>query len=133
MVIIINFRWLDDISASLAVARDLTTQGYRLSVLALGATQPDTDALRDLARTGGGAFSVLTASDHDLDNVLLELDQASSMQARMGTGGRTLDRTWCLVVAVTVDIGCGWFSPWMAFGIVGDPDAAAACTCVRVA
>lgn len=77
---------LDDISASLAVARDLISQGYRLSVLALGATQSDASALRELARNGGGAFSMLTAGDQDLDNVLLELDQASSMQERMGTG-----------------------------------------------
>jgi Ca-activated chloride channel homolog len=106
---------LDDISASLAVARDLTTQGYRLSVLALGATQPDTDALRELARTGGGAFSVLTAGDHDLDSVLLELDQTSSIQARMDTGvERWIERgVWLLpllLILGAVGFRRGWLS-----------------------
>ena len=118
---------LDDISASLAVARDLTAQGYRLSVLALGATQPDTDALKELARTGGGAFSMLTAGDHDLDDVLLELDQASSMQERMDTGmiERWIERgVWLLPLLLMLGAAGfrrGWLSGMLVILMLPPP------------
>lgn len=106
---------LDDISASLSVARDLTAQGYRLSVLALGASHSDTDALRELARTGGGAFSMLTAGDHDLDVVLLELDQASSMQESMDTGiERWIERgAWLLPLLLMLG-AAGFRRGWLS-------------------
>lgn len=118
---------LDDISASLAVARDLTAQGYRLSVLALSATQPDTDALKELARTGGGAFSMLTADDHDLDDVLLELDQASSMQERMDTGmiERWIERgVWLLPLLLMLGAAGfrrGWLSGMLVILMLPPP------------
>lgn len=106
---------LDDISASLAVARDLSAQGYRLSVLALGTTQPDADALRELARNGGGAFSILTPDDHDLDNVLLELDQTSSMQERMDTGvARWIERGVWLLPFLLILGAAGFRRGWLS-------------------
>lgn len=106
---------LDDISTSLAVARDLSAQGYRLSVLALGTTQSDTDALRELARNGGGAFSMLTPGDHDLDNVLLELDQTSSMQERMDTGAtRWIERGVWLLPMLLILCAAGFRRGWLS-------------------
>ena len=78
---------LADPAAALSVAAELRRQGHRLSVLAVGTPEgapvPAADGgfagmarldpapLRELARTGGGAFSTLTADDLDLQRVLL--------------------------------------------------------------
>jgi Ca-activated chloride channel homolog len=106
---------LDDISTSLAVARDLYATGYRLSVLALGTTQPDADALKELAHSGGGAFSMLTPGDHDLDNVLLELDQASKQQERSDTGAkRWIERGVWLLPLLLILGAAGFRSGWLS-------------------
>ncbi len=106
---------LDDISTSLSVARDLAARGYRLSVLALGTTLPETDALKELARSGGGAFSRLTPDDRDLDTVLLALDQALSKQKTMDTGAkRWIERGVWLLPLLLIFGAAGFRSGWLS-------------------
>lgn len=110
---------VDDMSASLAAASELKAQGYRLSVLALVTLQSDADALRELALHGGGAFSLLTPGDHDLDNVLLELNQTSSMQEHSDTGiTRWIERgVWLLPLLLLLG-AAGFRRGWLSGALV---------------
>lgn len=117
---------LDDISTSLTVARDLYETGYRLSVLALGTTQSDTVTLQELATAGGGAFSRLTPDDHDLESVLLELDQDSLQQERTDTGAkRWIERgVWLLpllLILGAASFRSGWLSAFLLILMLPPP------------
>jgi Ca-activated chloride channel family protein len=88
---------LSDTAAALGAARSLHDRNQRLSVLALGtvggAPVPGSDGgsssmsklnpepLRALSRAGGGAFSLMTVDDRDLNRVLPDAHGRASLQS----------------------------------------------------
>ncbi len=93
---------LSDPAAALGVVRNLRDRGHRLSVLGVGTAQgapiPRSDGgfagmarlpaapLKELARAGGGVFSLLTADDRDLGSVLLEPHRSTPLQEVQDSG-----------------------------------------------
>ena len=87
---------LADPAAALSMTRELRERGHRLSVLGVGTLQgapvPQADGgfaemarlpvetLQELARSGGGRFSLLSADDRDLSRVLLEPHRSADVQ-----------------------------------------------------
>ncbi len=125
---------LSDPAAALGVAYSLRDQGHRLSVLGVGTAQgapiPRSDGgfsgmarlnvtpLQELARTGDGAFSALTAGDGDLDRVLFEPQRSAPVREMEGSGvERWIEQgVWLLPLLVLLG-ATGFRRGWLA-GIV---------------
>lgn len=125
---------LSDPAAALGVARSMPDRGHRLSVLGVGTTQgapvPGRDGgfigmaalnpapLMELARAGGGAFSLLSADDRDLGRVLLEPYRSAPLQEVQGSGvERWIEQgAWLLPLLLLLG-AAGFRRGWLA-GIV---------------
>lgn len=122
---------LADPAAALGVAAELRRQGHRLSVLAVGApagapipgagggfsgmARLDAAPLRELARAGGGEFSLLTADDLDLQRVLLPPVDSLPLQEGQETGvERWIERgVWLLPLLLLLG-AAGFRRGWLA-------------------
>lgn len=126
---------IDDPAAALSHARELREQGYSLSVLGIGTEHGgaimhegttevvrfNATPLQELARAGGGAFSLLTGDDQDLNRLLPEKGASGSFERMENDTGR-IDRwveygVWLLPVVVLLAAAAfrrGWL-----IGIIG--------------
>ena len=128
-----------DPAAVLAAAKQLRENGHRVSVLAVGTAQGapvsdsnsgvfemarlDTAPLRELARAGGGAFSMITADDTDLDRVLLRSYGPADVQEKPN---RSIERwvekgPWLLPLLVLLGVSGfrrGWLAALLVLGIL---------------
>ncbi len=91
---------LADPATALAQARKLRDQGYRLSILGVGTEQGGTlfhdgvaefvrfnpAPLEELARAGGGYFSMMTADEQDLDRLLPDIMPTSDFDKVESSG-----------------------------------------------
>ena len=125
---------LSDPATALSVVHSLRDQGHRLSVLGVGTAQgapvPGSDGgfkgvarlsvapLEELARAGGGAFSLLTADDRDLDSVLLAPYRFAPVEEVEDSGvQRWIERgVWLLPLLLLIG-AVGFRRGWLA-GIV---------------
>ena len=130
-----------DPAASFRAAQALQKQGYRLSVLAVGTAQGapipdnrggtvmarlDAAALQELARTGGGEFSLLTADDSDLAKVLREPPRTSPGKQMDDSGvERWVERgVWLLPLLALIGAAGfrrGWLTAVVAVMVLPPP------------
>jgi Ca-activated chloride channel family protein len=120
-----------DRAAALGVARELRGEGHRLSVLGVGTVQggpvPRTgggfgkmarlplEPLQELARAGGGVFSLLSADDRDLARVLLEPGRSTPLQEQGGRGvERWIERGVWLLPPLLLLAAAGFRRGWLA-------------------
>ncbi|MDP1559109.1 MAG: VWA domain-containing protein [Nitrosomonas sp.] len=89
-----------DPATALAQARKLREQGYRLSILGIGTEQGGTvrhdgiaefvrfnpEPLQELARAGGGTFSLMTTDDRDLNRLLPTISPTRSFDQVASSG-----------------------------------------------
>jgi Ca-activated chloride channel family protein len=122
---------MSDPTPALAVARRLRTQGHRLSVLGVGTVQGaplaragggfgrmarlPLDALQELAHSGGGVFSLMSADDRDLVRVLLQPDHSGPLQEQ-GEGGvqRWIEQGVWLLPPLLLLAAFGFRRGWLA-------------------
>jgi Ca-activated chloride channel family protein len=122
---------VSDPAAALGMARSLRDRGYRLSVLGVGTPQggpvPGMDGgfsgmarlnvepLRELARAGGGAFSLMTADDTDLQNLLIAAHRTDAMLETEGEGvTRWIEKGVWLLPLLVVMGAAGFRRGWLA-------------------
>ena len=121
---------LSDTAAALGAARSLRDRNQRLSVLALGtvggAPAPRSDGgsssmsklnpepLRELSRAGGGAFSLMTVDDRDLNRVLPDAHGRASLQSVEEPGvSRWVERGVWLLPPLLLLAAAGFRRGWL--------------------
>ncbi len=122
---------LADPAAALSMTRELRERGHRLSVLGVGTLQgapvPQADGgfaemarlpvetLQELARSGGGRFSLLSADDRDLSRVLLEPHRSADVQELADSGvERWIEHGAWLLPLILLLAASGFRRGWLA-------------------
>ncbi len=122
---------LADPAATLGMARDLRQRGHRLSVLGVGTVQGapvpradggfggmarlPVDTLQELARSGGGSFSQVTAGDRDLARLLRGPQFSAQVRQLEDTGvERWIERGVWILPLVLLLAATGFRRDWLA-------------------